>query len=239
MENYKKIKVNAEPRCSVTKLGEYVSMQSSPARRREIVKSQKYPPAYKVVTYSPATRILVDVLLNGYDEDRLAEEIGGFYQSHEEAATAFEKKQAKCSVDALVAYRLVAKELAQKLDGCTITPGPQTWAIDLGGVNVSLRPELFIEFEGKNGHRNVGFVKLYLSKGHRLDEHAAGIINAVMAEKAVHALPHTVLSNPHLLVVDVFSGTIYTAPTHKKKLMNEAVAACEEIAHFWPRYLVS
>lgn len=239
MENNRIIKINSEPRCSITKLGEYVSIQSSPARRREIVKSQKYPPTYKVVTYTPATRVLVDAISGGYDDERLLEEIGAFYQKHEEAVTDFEKKQAKCSLDALRAYRKVAEELSQRLSGCIVTPGPQTWNIDLAGVTVSLRPELFVEFEGKNGVRNIGFVKFCVSKTHRLDEHAAGIINAVMAEKARLAMPNCVLSNSHILAVDIFDGKIFTAPVHRKRLMNEAVAACEEIAYFWPRDLVS
>lgn len=233
------IKVNNSPRCSVSKLGEYVSSQSSPARRREIVKSQKYPPTYKVVTYAPATRSLVDLASVAFDADELAEAMTEFAFDLDTAVTTYDKTQAKCCLDALKSFQRIAEPLALAIGNCSAEPGPQTWSIELAGVKVSLRPELFLDFEGKNGKRHVGFVKLYFSKSHRLDEHSAAIIGAVICEKARQVMPASTISNQHVLVVDVFAGRIYSVPTRQTRLLKEAIAACEEIALFWNRELAS
>lgn len=237
--NNKGIKVNNLPRCSVSKLGEYVSSQSSPSRRREIVKSQKYPPTYKVVTYAPATRSLVGLASVAFDDDRLLEAINEFAADLDLAVTSYDRTQAKCCLDALRSFRGLSDSLANAIANCSATPGPQTWFIELAGVKVSLRPELFLDFEGKNGKRHVGFVKLYFSKTHRLDEHSAAVIGAVICEKARQVMPAATISNQHVLVVDVFAGKIYPVPAPQTRLLKEAIAACEEIALFWNRELAS
>lgn len=227
-----------KPRCSVTKLGEYVAKQSSPARRREIVKSQKIPPTYQTVTYTPVTRAIVDCLVNGIDEDRLGERLEQFIEAADNAQTPFETTQANCSQDAIKAFKKLVDKLGM-LDLCTIRQGPQTWGMEIGSVTISIRPELFLELEGKNGKPEYGLVKLYFSKTYRLDEHAAGVINAVMLAKAELSMPDKKLSRKHVLVVDVFGQQIFQAPKNTKRLLNEAEAACEEIAFAWERFAAS
>lgn len=230
--------VHNNPRCSVNKLGEYVAKQSSPARRREIIKAQKVPPAYQTVTYSSATKIVVENILAGYDDDAMIDAIGSFFQKAEEAVKDFDKKQAKCCHEALRAFRKLAAEL--DLSDCIVTPGPQTWSMEISGVTVSIRPELFLEIAGMSVKKKIGFVKFYFSKAHRLDEHSAGVIAAVMIAKAVESMPTgTKVSAKHVLVVDVFGQKIYTAPANTKRLFNEAEAACEEIAFSWSRFPTS
>lgn len=233
------ININSFPRCSVSKLGEYVSSQSSPARRREIVKSQKYPPTYKVVTYAPATRSVVDLASVAFDPDEVAEAMSGFAFDLDAAVTTYDRTQAKCCLDALKSFQGISESLALAIANCSVAPGPQTWSIELAGVKVSLRPELFLDFEGKNGKRHVGFVKLYFSKSHKLNEHSAAVIGAVICEKARQVMPNSIISNQHVLVVDVFAGRIYPVPNRQTRLLKEAVAACEEIALFWNRELAS
>ncbi len=236
-KSYKQI-VHEKPRCSVSKLGEYVSKKSSPVRRRQIVQSQKVPPTFQTVTYSPVTKFIVKNLIANSDDEAFIEQIGEYYQNAEEADTPFQKKQANCCHDALRAFRKVAHLI--DLDGCTLSAGPRTWAIELAGVNVSVRPEIFLNVPGRSGSSKVGFVKLYFSKSNRLDEDAAAVISAVMIAKAEEALPPgTKISRDHVLVIDVFGQQIFTAPTATKRYLNEAVAACEEIAYAWDRFPAS
>lgn len=230
-------KTNHKPRCSVTKLGEYVAKQSSPARRREIVKSQKLPLTFQTVTYTPVTRAIVDCLVGGIDEDQLGELIKRFVEAADDAETSFEKTQANCSQDAIKAFGKVVDKLG-RLDSCTIKEGPQTWSIEIRGVTVSIRPELFLELEGRGGTLQHGVVKLYFSKTHRLDEHAAGVISAVMLEKAELSMAGKI-SREHVLVIDVFGQKVFEAPKSTKRFFNEAVAACEEIAFAWERFEAS
>ncbi|MGE3557287.1 MAG: hypothetical protein AB7M93_30715 [Candidatus Obscuribacterales bacterium] len=226
-----KTKEHTKPRCSVNKLGEYVAKQSSPARRREIIKTQKIPPTYNVVTYTPATREIVTSILTGFDEEHLIESIGDFFQKAEEADSEFDKRQAKCCHDALRAFKKILPNL--EAEDCTILPGPQTWSIEIGGVTVSIRPELLLEVDkGKSG-----FIKLYLSKSYRLDDHSAGVIAAVIAEKAISAGMN--ISRRHIQIIDVFGQRIYKCPAHTKRLFREAEAACEEIAFNWRRFSAS
>lgn len=237
MLNSKKIRVNPNPRCSVTKLGEYCSQQSSPARRQVIVKSQKFPPAFKVVTYNPASRFLIGLLVDGYEEDTLMKQIDEFRVEKHEATSDFDGLQAGCCMDSLIAFQKVMAKLP--LDNCTLTRGPKSWTLDIQGVTVSIRPELFIDFEGRNGVPKIGCIKLYFSKSHPLDAHAAGVISAVIVEKLKQSMPTAKISNAHILVVDVFAGNVFAAPTSQKRLFNEAEAACQELAYSWPRYSAS
>lgn len=235
-KKYKQI-VHEKPRCSVTKLGEYVSKQSSPVRRRQIVQSQKIPPSFQTVTYTPVTRFIVDNIIAKSDDEVFIEQIGEYYQNAEEADKPFEKTQAICCHDALRAYRKVARML--DLDGCELSPGSRTWAIEIAGVTVSIRPEIFLKVPGRGGASKVGFVKFYFCKANRLDEHAAAVISAVMIAKAQESLPTgTKISNDHVLVIDVFGQQVFTAPPATKRYLNQAEAACEEIAYNWGRFSV-
>mgnify|MGYP003379768557 CR=1 FL=1 len=225
------------PRCSITKLGEYCSQQSSPARRRDIVKSQKFPPTFKVVRYTPATRFIIDSLVDGYDQDNWQKQIDQFSLQKQLAVSTHDQQQAGCSADALRAFQKVMDKLP--LADCDLHCGPKSWALDIEGVTVSIRPELFLNIEGRNGVPQVGCIKLYFSKTHRLDAHAAGVISSVIIEKMKQSMPTTKIASKHIYVVDVFGETVFSAPPSHKKLFNEAVAACQEMAFSWPRYTAS
>ncbi len=222
----------------MTKLGEYVAKQSSPARRRQIIQAQKVPPTFQTVTYTPASKLIIDHILAGSEEEFLLEAIGEFFQKAEEAVSDFDKTQAKCCRDALSAFRKVASKI--DLEGCTPKRGPVTWSIQIGGVDVSVRPELFLELPGRGGRKKVGFVKFYFSKAYRLDDHSAGVIAAVTIAKAEQCISaETKISHKHVIVVDVFGQQVFVAPTSTKRLFNEAQAACEEIAFHWERFSAS
>ncbi|MFA6555547.1 MAG: hypothetical protein WCT03_03915 [Candidatus Obscuribacterales bacterium] len=237
MLNTKKIRVNPNPRCSVTKLGEYCSQQSSPARRQAIVKSQKFPPAFKVITYNPASQFLSELLVDGFNEESLVEKINEFNAQKNEAVAPYDKLQAGCCMDSLIAFPQVVAKLP--LVNCSLRRGPKSWALDIQGVTVSIRPELFISLEDRNGVPKIGCIKLYFSKTHPLDSHAAGVISAVIVEKIKQSIPSAKISNSHIFVVDVFAGNVFTAPASHKRLFKEAEAACQELAYSWPRYSAS
>lgn len=55
------------PRISINKLGEY--MTATPARRRQIVRDQKNPPAFKAARYKPARETIVSYLEDGMADD--------------------------------------------------------------------------------------------------------------------------------------------------------------------------
>ncbi len=57
------------PRISVNKLGEYLT--ATPARRRQIIQDQKYPPTFKCVRYRDAEKALVDCLVAGLNPNVL------------------------------------------------------------------------------------------------------------------------------------------------------------------------
>ncbi len=226
-------KVHKNPRCSVSKLAEYVCQQSSPARRRQIVLAQKIPLTFMTANYMQASRFIVDHLLNNGSDDDVIEEIGDLFQKIEEAPSDFAKKQATCSHNALRAFRQIADDLP--ISDCILKPGPQTWSMDICGVEVSVRPELFLEIPDKQG-KKVGLVKFYFSKLYRLDEHSAGVMASVLIAKATESMPSgTRISHDHVIVVDVLNQKVFTAPKATKRLFKEAEAACQEIAIHWER----
>lgn len=230
-------RVHEQPRCSISKLGEYVAQQSSPARRREIVKSQKFPPTFQVVRYTPVSRALVEYMSSGLDNELMLGMVQQFVDRYDDANSEFERKQASCSLDAIRAFQQLSNDL--DLDQCRVQAGPQTWSIVLGGVLVSIRPELLLELKARGTAMKKGFVKLYFSKTFPLDEKAAGVISAVTIAKARECIEEVEISRQHTIVVDVFGKRIFTAPKNTKRYLNEAEAACEEIAFHWNRFQAS
>lgn len=220
-----------DPRISVNKLGEY--MTATPARRRQIVRDQKYSPAFKAARYKDARNAISCLIASGMADEaqalNAAEELrqdrsGSDFalQDRANSAAAIDKfVQISGDVD-------IGKLIAIAADArCSD-------AIELAGVRVVARPDALL-FHPQSGEV-VGCVKLHFSKTQPLDEKGGNYVAAAMRlhlERNLSA-PGVVRAG-RCYVVDVATQKIYTAPKAGKRRLGDLTAACEEIKDRWER----
>jgi len=233
-DSSRSLRVRVRPRISVNKLGEY--LVATAARRRQIIRDQKYPPEVQVIRYGDAQRAVVDHLINGRDDPgvlsrhlhRLAEWEPGPDNSDYDA-----QRNRDCR-DAVEAFIAMIGSLPS-LDGFSVSAGPpDSPRLAAGGVSISVRPEVIIRGVCRSGDPVVGAVKLHFSKSFRLDERAGGYVGTMLhqfGEQHLVGRGHAVPRNFH--VVDVFGGSVFTAPRAFARRRSDVEAACEEIASRW------
>lgn len=223
------------PRISLNKLGEYVAGRTSVFRRRQIIKDQKKAPTFAMIRYTPAERVILDYLSDGLGDEFLVRMMGEMYQKSEEAETDFEAKQFRLCIEALRKFRLIAPGI--DLGDATIERGPQKGSLHLGGMEVSVRPEALLVLPPFRKIKKAGLVKLYFSKTHPLDDHAAAVMGAVLMKYGEEQLDHRgKFDHRQVLVMDVFAEKVYSAPRATVAYLKEAEANCEEIAFQWDRF---
>jgi hypothetical protein len=213
------------PRISITKLAEY--MVASPSRRRSILRDQRYPSAFIAAKFREAYAAISDVLVRGGDPRMIDAQIAT-WRSQTPTSTFNAECLALC-IDALTAFKaLMAKGAFQ---GLSFTNGITEAYLELGGVQLSARPEALIEGP------EIGAVKIYLSKTVPLtkeEKNRPGSGSFAAAALHLWAEQHFGSARPdRCLVVDVFAGEVYVASAHNVKKRANLTAACEEIAAVW------
>lgn len=105
--------------------------------------------------------------------------------------------------------------------------------IDIAGVTVSVRPELYLRSKGSN--TLAGAVKLYVSKRGPLDDDAALYVGTVLHQYMSDVITQGAKADAKsCMVIDIFAQRIYTAPASFKQRSKDILAACEEIVRAWP-----
>jgi hypothetical protein len=217
------------PRISLNKLGEYLT--ATPARRRTIIRDQKYPPTFQVMRYSEAERAIIDYFTEGRREDGLLASIGRL--SAQERKTEFDAQRVELCLDALHGFLETVDDLG--LEGATLVQGEaEPPLLEVAGVALSVRPEIIVRTPEGEGDSRLGLVKLYFSKTHPLDETSAQYVGAVLQHFATHHLgagaqPHHTLFR----VVDVLASKVYRPSRAVTRRLSDVQAACEEIAARW------
>lgn len=217
----------SDPRMSITKFAEYL-VTPTPGRRQSILTDQRFPPAFKAAKFRAAYAAIADVLVRGGDPELVDAQIAVWRKQ-----TPAKEFQAEClalCIDALAAFKkLLLKGAFKKL---TLTPGLSEAYVDLGGVSLSVRPDVLI------GGPEIGAVKICLSKTNPLTQDARGkpgsasYAAAVLhfwAEKEFGGAPPE-----RCLVVDVFAGEVYKASSRNATRRKHMLAACHEIVAVWP-----
>ncbi len=196
------------PRISVNKLGEY--MTATPLRRRRIVQDQKRPKGFILPRYTEAQDAITKYLVGGkQDEGRLHSEIERLNIAP--SATEWESDRKRLACEALQSFLEIADAI--DLDGLSATPGGNDQPrLSIGGLDVSVRPEVLLSGTDRHARPTVGAIKLYFSKTNPLTEESATYIAT-----AVHAFVNAHMPSAHAeagncRVIDVFGQRVYTAP---------------------------
>lgn len=216
------------PRISVNKLGEYLT--ATPARRKRIIRDQKYPPPYQVTRYRDAERAIVEFFAVGQDARILNE-----YRRRLAAATPeseFEANKVQLCVEAIDSFEDALDVL--DLDGVAAVAGrPDPEHLEFAGVGVSVRPEVVLTGKDRAGPR-AGCLKLYFAKNGPLDDRAGPYVSTVLAEFAEkHLDAKGRIDGRLVLTLDVFAGRVFAAPRARTRRLDDVTAACEEIAARW------
>jgi hypothetical protein len=217
------------PRISVNKLGEY--MTATPLRRRRIVRDQKQPKGFILPRYNEA-QDAIRKYLSGRKQDAglLLSEIERL--SEAPSATEWESSRKRLASEAMQSFLEMADEI--DLDGLRATLGGNDQPrLSIGGLEVSVRPEILLTGIDRHGRPTAGALKLYFSKTSPLTEDSAAYIaTAVHAFVEAHMRPaHAEPRNCR--VIDVFGQRVYTAPRASARRRSDLAAACEEIARAW------
>lgn len=213
------------PRISMLKLAEYAVAPAG--RRRTLLRDQRYPPTYKVASYSEAYSAIAEALVCGRDVKVLDAYIEDW--SRRKASSAFQAASFKLWCAAAVAFKNLLAGGA--LEQYEFEDGVRDAHIDVGGVKVSIRPDALITSPA------TGALKLCFSKvspltadqGNRFGSasYAAAVLHQWVGTRVQEAPPKA------CLVVDVFAGTVHRAPMHFVRRRSDLTASCEEISKLW------
>lgn len=205
---------------SLNKLGEY--MTATPARRRSIIEDQIAPKNFIAARYTDARKNISDFIVGDISDNRL-EQIA-IELRNKTYDSNFIAQDKNLSADAIDSFLDISDELPTnyKLEK---TPANTTATLVISGVDVSIRPDVYIK---NDNNEVVGAVKLHFPKSNPLTttsgDYVATALKAFLEENTSTPI------NPKLcIVIDVPSSTVITAPKAAKKRMMDLEAACEEI----------
>jgi len=217
----------SDPRISITKFAEYLVTITS-ARRRSILTDQRFPPAFKATKFRAAYGPITDILVGGGDPELVDQQIAAWRR--QKPVSKFQAECLALCIDGLTALKKVLQSGALK--GLTFAPGLADAHVELGGVKISVRPEVLI------AGPEIGAVKIYLSKTNPLIKDGVGKLgSAGFAAAALHLWAEEAFGGApaeRCLVVDVFACEVYRAPSRNATRRRHMLAACEEIAAVWP-----
>jgi hypothetical protein len=221
--------VRESPRVSVSRLGEY--LVASPAGRKRIIHEQKHPCEPQYLRYPEASLALTEFLCKGLN--------AGVLRAHlERFATTvpqddFDAHRLRLCAEALERFAEVVPKLEME-DVIVSAVGAEPPVLEVSGVAISVRPEVVLQVMDRHGHNRVGLLKLYFAKHHPLDERSGHYIATLLQSYAERHLRPLGPVEPRLVrVVDVFAGTIFSAPRAHTRRLSDVRLACEEIAERW------
>lgn len=106
--------------------------------------------------------------------------------------------------------------------------------VQIGGVGVSVRPELHLS-QTNDEKKRIGALKLCFSKNDPLSEDRARYAATILHQYIEAQYPRTGRADYRLcLVVDVFGRKFFSAPRNYKCKQQDIEVACREIAIAWP-----
>lgn len=224
-------RVRAEPRISVTKLGEYLT--ATPRRRRAIIRAQHRPKDSIVARYHDARAAITRFLIGELGEDglvaerdRIAAITGG---------TSWAIHDRRLSGEAITRFLDLADRVV--LHGLPRLGSEIVGALRVHNVTVSVRPDVVVSKVIGSVIRR-GSIKLVFTRDVPVSEESGAYIGTALAEHLISRIPGDVVVRDWCQVVDVMSGTIKSGPKTYRSRLADIEAACEEIASSWPRLVL-
>jgi hypothetical protein len=215
-----------KPRLSANKMGEYLIV--GPARRRRILYDAKFPSDAVVPYYQPAAEAIAQFIAGGMADlgilEKKAKTLGA-----ENPTSVWHARRNTGNIDALENFEAMLDDI--DLKGATPSLGAhQAPPISYAGVDVSVRPDVILELNGK-----VGGIKLHFPKSNPLNQDAAGYVSAMTFEYCkLHLTTKGTSVGNFCMVIDVASGKFFPGATSTKARLKDVAAACGEVFALWP-----
>jgi len=220
-------KDRAKPRISISKLAEY--LVASAGRRRTILRDQKYPPPFKAANFTHAYPAIADVLLRGCEPGVADAYVAAWREQLPRSKSPIAARTLKLCIEAMSAFKALAATTMFK--GLVFAPGLREAYVQRAGVLLSIRPELLLSGPSP------GALKVYLGKTTPLSRDADRKMGSGgYAATALHLWAESQFGGAraeNCLVLDVFAGSLFRAPSRHVKRRGDIDSACEEIGAVW------
>jgi hypothetical protein len=219
-----------EPRISVNKLAQYVTSRA--ARQNQILRNAKFPPDYITTYYRDAAEAIARFLAGGMiDLSILDNSISVL--SQKVAGNVYETRRIAGNIDAIETFANLLDDISY--GGASAKLGAQKAPhLVLGGVEISVRPEVTLHSTSKAGDM-VGGIKLHFPKIEPMDEEQANLVSALMSAFCKDHLWKDGAPLPaHCIVIDLASGKVYPGIKSVKQRLKDIESACGQIATLWP-----
>jgi hypothetical protein len=224
-------KVRHSPQISLNLLGEF--MVSSFVRRRSILRQAKFPQDYIGPRYDPAQKAAARYLAGASrDRTQLASDFEALLAGS--ARSQWFKNRQKLCAQALGC--ILELETALKLDDLDVSIGCNPdHRVDIGGVSVTVMPDLLLRGACRNGEF-VGALKFRYGKTTPISKEWAAY-SATTLHQFVETLAGgaDLVDRRHCKIIDVFAGRVYEAPACYKERRKDIEAACWHIKEIWSR----
>jgi hypothetical protein len=219
------------PRLSVNKLGEYMTAKAG--RQNKILYDAKYPEDYVVAFYRDAVEAISKSIVDGLEDASQLERAIARLQA-KRPNTVFESRQIKGNVDAIETFIDMMGSI--DLGGFTARLGSHTAPhLVVNGVNVSVRPEVTLHRQKRNGEQLVGAIKLHFPKSFPLSEVAGEYIAAcVQLFCRDHLAEQGASSHEHCFVIDMAGAKVHPGVKAIKARTRDVEDYCRQIAAIWP-----
>jgi hypothetical protein len=222
-------KIRVTPRISVNKLGEYMSANA--LRRKRIVHDQMKPLDFIVPRYTPAEGAIVDSLVDSSRRDEIIyRQIERLYTTN--ISRKWHSERNRLCIEALESVLNITDEI--RLKGVEFRKADMSCQtkLHIGGVAVSVRPEVLLDGRNRNGDLVHGAAKLYFCKSLPLNETSGEYIATLVHQYALQHMTD-IAERKLCFVVDVFGQRIFHAPRARVRRHSEIEAAMEEYARAW------
>jgi hypothetical protein len=216
--------MNELPRISVNKLGEY--MGATVSRRRQIIKDQKNPRAFKAAYYTPAQDALTKYLVGEWEESQLVNQLEALLRR---SGDGYQGKVNCCSAGAIDAFLENYDDLGVAGEICRADCSVMT--MDCLGVTVSVRPNLLIR--DASSSEIVGAVKFHFSKSAPLGDEGCDYVALMMRLFLEEELGLKSINAKMCIVLDIHDGNYRRAPKAYVNRKRDIEAACDEIYARW------
>ncbi|HYE01175.1 MAG TPA: hypothetical protein VEH84_17455 [Alphaproteobacteria bacterium] len=221
------------PQLTANALAEY--LVATPVRRNAIVRASKFPPVAAIGAYSGARAFLKRLLGGrGLDLAAVREQAEAYRLRAEAEGGAFARIQANLNADYL--DRVVALSNGLALPGDFYSPGPaRAPKLQVGGVAVSVAPDLLVYARAGEGSYRVGAAKIRFAKGREVGAEEGRTLAALLHEYARLNLAGLGEADPGLsFVLDLATGALHHPPRAPKAVLRDVAAVCEAIGQQWP-----
>lgn len=222
-------KIRRNPRISAPKMGEYLDVAAH--RRERILRDQKYPSDFITARYKDANHAIRSAMVSGGDvAARVLEKARNIATAP--TAKKYNADTNACCAEALDRFArtfptLPLKGITAKLVAARGLP------LFVEEVEISVWPTVLLHSAWRDGTSKTGALLVVYNKGAALPKHSGDAVAELLRQALIQA-GHVGVTPSMCLVLDVFSGALFTAPTSSRRLTGEIEAACREIAGLWP-----